>query len=66
MNKTSIDHIKGGGTKQRGKTGNGGVSLYRWLRKANYPLGYQTLCLNCQFIKRSANNEHRWAKLTGV
>ena len=31
--------------------------LYRRLRRENYPEGYQTLCMNCQWIKRHENNE---------
>ena len=49
----SIDHINGGGTKHRAEvvkaSGNG---FYRWLRKNNFPQGYQTLCMNCQFVKK--------------
>ena len=57
----SIDHIKGNGyehRKQKTTTRQGGVSFYRWLRKNNYPPEYQTLCMNCQFIKRIAKREH--------
>lgn len=52
----SLDHIDGrinGGDKLKGD------SSYRWLIRNNFPLGYQTLCLNCQFIKREENNEFR-------
>ncbi len=52
----SIDHINGGGNKQRQKE-NVGSNPYRWLKKKNFPAGYQTLCMNCQFIKRVENNE---------
>lgn len=50
----SIDHINGGGGKH---TRNLSTSLYRWLIKNGYPIGYQTLCMNCQWIKRVENNE---------
>lgn len=54
----SIDHINGGGTQHRLKLGKGaGIDFYCWLEKQNYPEGYQTLCMNCQFLKRYANNE---------
>lgn len=48
----SIDHIGGGGNEHR-RTINGksGVAFYVWLRKHNYPEGYQVLCMNHQFIK---------------
>lgn len=57
----SIDHIKGWGTEHRRllKTKNGQM-FYRWLIDNSYPEGYQTLCMNCQWIKRRENNEERW------
>jgi len=53
----SIDHINSGGAKERKKVG-GGSRLYAWLKKMDYPKGYQTLCLNCQFIKRAELKEY--------
>lgn len=41
----TIDHINGGGHKHRKQIGMG--NLYRWLRKNNFPKGYQVLCFNC-------------------
>lgn len=41
----TIDHIEGGGTAQRKQLGV--VSIYNWLKKNNYPLGYRVLCMNC-------------------
>jgi len=51
-NKESIarDHINGGGGKHRKESNI--THFYNWLKKNNYPTGFQTLCLNCQFIKR--------------
>lgn len=46
----SIDHIDGGGGEHRRKMGYS--TIYRWLVVNDYPEGYQTLCMNCQFIKR--------------
>ena len=56
----SIDHIKGNGDEHRTqiKCKQGGVTFYRWLRKNGYPPEYQTLCMNCQFIKRIEKQEH--------
>jgi len=51
----SIDHINGRGTKHRKDLFGG---FYHWLEKNNYPDGYQTLCMNCQFIKRFEKGEH--------
>lgn len=40
----AIDHINGHGNKHR-KTFKG--TIYSWLRKNNYPKGFQVLCHNC-------------------
>ena len=40
----TIDHINNDGHEHRTKFGNG---LYAWLRRNNYPDGFQTLCFNC-------------------
>lgn len=50
----SIDHVKGDGCEHR-KQSSG--SLYTFLIKNHLPKGYQTLCMNCQFIKRYTNGE---------
>lgn len=47
----SIDHINNNGYEHRRETGNG-VHFYNWLKKNNLPIGYQTLCMNCQFLKK--------------
>lgn len=41
----SLDHVNGGGHAQRKETGGGG--FYSWLRRHNYPSGFQVLCHNC-------------------
>lgn len=46
----SIDHISGGGRKHIHKIGAG--QFYKWLIKNNFPSGYRTLCMNCQFRER--------------
>jgi len=60
----SIDHINGNGRKHLQKIGRGGgADFYCWLKKNDYPRGYQTLCMNCQFIKKhssfSGNEDHK-------
>lgn len=58
----SIDHINGGGCIHRKSIkpcSMGSSMFYRWLKKNDFPEGCQILCMNCQFIKRSENNEHR-------
>jgi hypothetical protein len=53
----TIHHINGGGRKQGSQTTD---RFYMWLIKNNFPSGFQTLCFNCQYIKRDENNEcHR-------
>jgi ribosomal protein L36 len=53
----TIDHTNGDGAKHRRKFNIRGNYIYEWLRKRNYPDGFQTLCANCQFIKRFENKE---------
>jgi len=49
----SIDHINGCGRKHREQLHNaGGKAFYRWLKQNSFPAGYQTLCMNCQFVKK--------------
>lgn len=55
----SIDHINGGGCRQKQETGlRAGSAIYAWLKRNNYPDGYQTLCHNCQWIKRDERHEY--------
>lgn len=54
----SIDHIEGDGAEHRRLNHcKRGAPFYRWLRRNGYPEGYQTLCMNCQWIKRFENGE---------
>lgn len=46
----SIDHIEGRKKFNHGK-GFGGVKLYNWLIKNNFPDGFQILCINCNWAK---------------
>lgn len=46
----AIDHIEGGGRKQRESIG-GDAHFYSWLRKNNFPPGYRVMCHNCNFAK---------------
>ena len=44
----TIDHIHNDGHEHRRKLGvGGGTAFYCWLRKNNYPKGFQVLCFNC-------------------
>lgn len=46
----AIDHINGGGNKHIKSIG-GPSNLTYWLRKNNYPAGFQVLCHNCNMAK---------------
>jgi hypothetical protein len=46
----SLDHINGGGNKERKEVGPG-IVWYYWLRKQGYPDGLQVLCYNCNLAK---------------
>src|SRR3989304_8646344 len=50
----TLDHIIPIGQQHRRVTG---VQFYRKLQVANYPIGYQTLCANCQMKKMFEGNE---------
>lgn len=41
----TIDHINGGGHQHRKEVKN----IYSWLIKNNFPSGFRTLCMNCNF-----------------
>ena len=58
----TIDHIDGGGTKHFQEIGKYGSGFYQWLINNHYPSGFQTLCANCQLLKRQANNENAKAE----
>ena len=47
----SIDHIDNNGAKERKGINPG--RFYFNLRNQNYPEGYQTLCMNCQWVKEA-------------
>jgi hypothetical protein len=45
----SIDHINNDGAVH--KRQRKGSNLYQWLKRHNYPKGFQVLCMNCNFAK---------------
>ena len=53
----SIDHIDGRDNVEHSVKRLNGQGMYYWLKKKGYPGGYQTLCMNCQFIKREDKRE---------
>jgi len=50
-NHLSIDHIDNNGAEHRKTFNLEGGKIYRWLRKNNYPSGFQILCHNHNFEK---------------
>lgn len=48
----TIDHINNNGSEERKIVRRTGHNIYRYLRKNNYPSGYQTLCFNCNSGKQ--------------
>jgi hypothetical protein len=44
----TVDHINGGGCKHTREIKN----LYPWIKRNNYPEGFQIFCWNCQFRKK--------------
>jgi len=47
----SIHHIDGGGTAHRRESKLYSHQFRMWLESNGYPKGYQTLCMNCQYVK---------------
>lgn len=54
-----IDHINGGGFKERKEKGAGGIVIYKRIISNKFNNLYQLLCANCNWIKRFNNNEQR-------
>lgn len=53
----TIDHVAGNGADHRNELFGSNVSgcgykMYQWLKRNNYPEGFQVLCFNCQYRKR--------------
>lgn len=50
----SLDHIHNNGAAQRRELGPKGLGVvfYAWLKKHQFPPGFQVLCMNCNFGKR--------------
>ncbi len=48
----TIDHINNNGSEERKQNGLiGGLSSYLYLKRNNYPPGFQVLCFNCNYKK---------------
>jgi len=55
----SIDHINNNGCIDRRTSKIYGNRFYKILKQTNFPLGYQTLCMNCQFLKADESRRGR-------
>jgi hypothetical protein len=55
----SIDHVDGNGAEHRRTLGSSrtGLQFYAWLVREGFPAGYQTLCMNHQWVKAMDNRE---------
>ena len=64
----SLDHLSGEGHSDRQRLaeehnsdksrGCSAHQMYSYVINNNFPDGYQTLCMNCQFVKRAENKEY--------
>ena len=54
----TIDHVEGGGNQHRSELG-GNTGFYAWLRKNEYPVGFQVLCWNCNWAKSHGGCPHK-------
>lgn len=55
----TIDHIFGGGLAHRRQLGKGkaisSTGFYHWLKKTQFPAGFQVMCFNCNCAKRAGD-----------
>ena len=60
----SLDHIKNNGAEHRREITKeygyklGGNQILMWLKKNNYPKGFQILCYNCNIIKEMSKRKN--------
>lgn len=48
-----IDHVNGGGNKEKKELGGVGIKLYKHIISLKFPADYQILCYNCNIKKSS-------------
>jgi hypothetical protein len=53
----SIDHIYGGGTKHKKELRASGIEFYTWIIKNDFPEGFRTIYMNCQFCEDTPSQE---------
>jgi len=54
----TVDHVNGGGNKQRRENKFSTTSFYRWLETHSFPSQFQLLCHNCNFAKSHGGCPH--------
>ena len=55
-----LDHVDGGGSAERRRTGYAsGSGWYTMLKRRGFPPGLVVLCANCNWVKRAENGEVR-------
>lgn len=47
----AFDHVEGGGNKHHQELRQEGIGICNWLKKHNFPEGFQVLCHNCNMAK---------------
>jgi hypothetical protein len=57
-----LDHVNNDGNIHRKALG-GTMRVYQWIRKHNYPSGFQVLCYNCNNKKKVL---HQRSKVRGI
>jgi len=50
-----LDHVNDNGANERKLAGLGSC-FYQWIKRNNYPVGYQVLCANCNLKKQIKKN----------
>jgi len=45
----TLDHINGGGSKERNNRKQGSYGIYRRLKREGFPKGFRVLCMNCNW-----------------
>lgn len=55
----TIDHVHDdGATARRALHGGNSTRLYGWLKRSDFPSGYQVLCFNCNWAKGRGGCPH--------
>ena len=50
-----LNHERGGGSRDRKQLNKYGMAFYNYLKRQNYPSGFNVLCRNCDWIERLEN-----------